>query len=55
MTEGEWSRFDEPASPAFAEKLRELGLTLVYHHHMGTVVQSERRDRPFDGRDRDLP
>ncbi|GAB1583199.1 myo-inosose-2 dehydratase [Phyllobacterium phragmitis] len=25
----------------FAERLREEGLQLVYHHHMGTVVQSE--------------
>ncbi|MGC1577520.1 MAG: myo-inosose-2 dehydratase [Beijerinckiaceae bacterium] len=40
MTEGEWSRLTSRLTQ-FAEKLRELGLTLVYHHHMGTVVQSE--------------
>ena len=26
----------------FAERAAEAGLTLCYHHHMGTVVQSER-------------
>ena len=40
MTDDEWTRFTSRLTP-FAEKLRELGLTLVYHHHMGTVVQSE--------------
>jgi inosose dehydratase len=40
MTEREWRRLTSRLTQ-FAEKLRELGLTLVYHHHMGTVVQSE--------------
>jgi inosose dehydratase len=40
MTDAEWARFTTRLT-GFAEKLRELGLTLVYHHHMGTVVQSE--------------
>jgi inosose dehydratase len=40
MTESEWSRLTSRLTQ-FAEKLRELGLTLVYHHHMGTVVQSK--------------
>lgn len=40
MTEGEWSRLTDRLT-SFAEKLRALGLILVYHHHMGTVVQSE--------------
>jgi inosose dehydratase len=40
MTESEWPRLTSRLTQ-FAEKLRELGLTLVYHHHMGTVVQSE--------------
>lgn len=40
MTEVEWSRLTSRLTQ-FAEKLRALGLTLVYHHHMGTVVQSE--------------
>ncbi|MBV9111434.1 MAG: myo-inosose-2 dehydratase [Hyphomicrobiales bacterium] len=39
MNENEWARFT-PRLTHFAEKLRELPLTLVYHHHMGTVVQS---------------
>lgn len=39
MTEGEWVRLTSRLTE-FAEKLRALGLTLVYHHHMGTVVQS---------------
>ena len=40
MTDGEWRRFTMRLT-SFAEKLHELGLALVYHHHMGTVVQSE--------------
>jgi len=40
MTQDEWTRFG-PRLTAFAEKLSGIGLTLVYHHHMGTVVQSE--------------
>jgi inosose dehydratase len=40
MTEVEWRRLTSRLTQ-FAEKLRELDLTLVYHHHMGTVVQSE--------------
>jgi inosose dehydratase len=37
----EWGRFGERYR-TFAEALRdEYGLQLVYHHHMGTVVQSE--------------
>jgi inosose dehydratase len=40
MTEPEWQRFTARLT-AFAEKLAGIGLTLVYHHHMGTVVQSE--------------
>jgi myo-inosose-2 dehydratase len=40
MSEGEWSRLT-PRLTQFAEKLHAIGLTLVYHHHMGTVVQGE--------------
>jgi inosose dehydratase len=40
MTHDEWTRFG-PRLTGFAEKLSGLGLTLVYHHHMGTLVQSE--------------
>ena len=40
MTEAEWRRFTGRLAE-FAKKLRGLGLRLVYHHHMGTVVQSE--------------
>lgn len=41
MSEAEWQSFTSGLT-AFAERLRdEDGLTLVYHHHMGTVVESE--------------
>ena len=40
MTDDEWSRLTTRLTQ-FAERLREFGLALVYHHHMGTVVQSE--------------
>jgi myo-inosose-2 dehydratase len=36
-----WRAFGERMSE-FAERVAETGLTLCYHHHMGTVVQSER-------------
>ena len=36
-----WGRFGMRLT-AFAQKLKqEYGLTLVYHHHMGTIVQTE--------------
>ncbi|MFI5011500.1 MAG: myo-inosose-2 dehydratase [Hyphomicrobiales bacterium] len=40
MTDAEWARFASGLT-AFAEKLDAVGLALVYHHHMGTVVQTE--------------
>ncbi|MFI4996197.1 MAG: myo-inosose-2 dehydratase [Hyphomicrobiales bacterium] len=40
MTEAEWRRFATGLT-VFAGKLEAIGLTLVYHHHMGTVVQTE--------------
>jgi myo-inosose-2 dehydratase len=39
MTKAEWSLF-LPRMTRFAELVKEFGLQLVYHHHMGTVVQT---------------
>lgn len=39
MTEAEWKRFTERLTK-LAELLRKEGFQLVYHHHMGTVVQT---------------
>ena len=39
MSEAEWALF-LPRMTRFAELVREAGLQLVYHHHMGTVVQT---------------
>jgi inosose dehydratase len=39
MSEDEWVRFNGGLT-AFAELLAQEGLTLVYHHHMGTVIQA---------------
>lgn len=39
MTEAEWKRFTERLTK-LAELLRKDGFQLVYHHHMGTVVQT---------------
>jgi inosose dehydratase len=39
MTEAEWQRFAQGLT-GFAERLDRIGLILVYHHHMGTVVQN---------------
>lgn len=41
LPHGVWGRFGMRLT-AFAQKIRqEYGLTLVYHHHMGTIVQTE--------------
>lgn len=41
LPHGVWGRFGMRLT-AFAQKLRqEYGLRLVYHHHMGTIVQTE--------------
>jgi inosose dehydratase len=37
----EWARYGARMTE-FAERLAEEGLKLCYHHHMGTIVQSER-------------
>ncbi|MGA2495848.1 MAG: myo-inosose-2 dehydratase [Roseiarcus sp.] len=39
MTKAEWSLF-LPRMTRFAELVKDFGLQLVYHHHMGTVVQT---------------
>ena len=39
LTDAEWSVF-LPRMTRFAELVKGFGLQLVYHHHMGTVVQS---------------
>ncbi len=39
MTDAEWDRFASRLT-AFAELVAAEGLPLVYHHHMGTVVQT---------------
>lgn len=40
MTDAEWAVF-LPRMTRFAERVKEAGLQLVYHHHMGTVIQTE--------------
>ena len=39
MTDAEWAVF-LPRMTRFAELVKDFGLQLVYHHHMGTVVQT---------------
>ena len=39
LTDAEWAVF-LPRMTRFAELVRDFGLQLVYHHHMGTVVQT---------------
>ena len=41
LTKAEWATFGAKMTE-FAERLAEVGLKPCYHHHMGTVVQSER-------------
>ncbi len=40
LSDDEWARFTRNLT-RFAEMMAEEGLTLVYHHHMGTVIQAE--------------
>jgi len=40
MTEAEWTRLTDGIE-ALAAFAAEQGITLVYHHHMGTVVETE--------------
>ncbi|WP_181708619.1 myo-inosose-2 dehydratase [Chthonobacter rhizosphaerae] len=40
MTEEDWAVF-LPRMTRFAELVKAEGLQLVYHHHMGTVIQTE--------------
>jgi inosose dehydratase len=41
LAKGEWAGFGAKMTE-FAERLAGEGLRLCYHHHMGTIVQSER-------------
>ena len=41
LAKGEWAGFGAKMTE-FAERLGGEGLKLCYHHHMGTIVQSER-------------
>jgi myo-inosose-2 dehydratase len=41
LAKGEWAGFGAKMTE-FAERLADQGLMLCYHHHMGTIIQSER-------------
>jgi inosose dehydratase len=41
LKKGEWAPYGAKMSE-FAERLADEGLKLCYHHHMGTIIQSER-------------
>lgn len=40
MAPGDWARFGDRLTE-LASRIAEDGLTLCYHHHMGTIVQTE--------------
>lgn len=40
MTDADWAIFD-PRITEFARRLKARGLWLAYHHHMGTVIESQ--------------
>ena len=51
LAPGEWPRFADRLEE-LGERLQGAGLTLAYHHHMGTVVQTEDEvDRLMDSCD----
>ena len=41
LRKGDWAPYGAKMTE-FAERLADAGLKLCYHHHMGTIVQSER-------------
>jgi inosose dehydratase len=41
LRRGDWAPYGAKMTE-FAERLADLGLKLCYHHHMGTIIQSER-------------
>jgi myo-inosose-2 dehydratase len=41
LAKGDWPGFGAKMTE-FAERLADAGLKLCYHHHMGTIIQSER-------------
>ena len=51
MKAGDWAEFGRRVTQVAEHTLNE-GVRLVYHHHMGTIVQSERRHRRLHERDR---
>ncbi len=53
LAAADWAQFGQRMTEIGDRTLAE-GVRLVYHHHMGTVVESESRDRRADGRDRAL-
>ena len=53
MSESEWGRLCDGLS-LLGKIAEEYGITLTYHHHMGTVVQTaEEIDRMMDGTDKE--
>ncbi len=53
MNDSEWARFCDGLS-LLGKIAKEYGITLTYHHHMGTVVQTAAEiDRMMDGTDSD--
>ena len=53
MNESEWGRLCDGLS-LLGKIAEEYGITLTYHHHMGTVVQTaEEIDRMMDGTDKE--
>jgi inosose dehydratase len=51
LSKGEWAGYGAKMTE-FAERLAGEGLKLCYHHHMGTIVQSERDLDAFMGHTR---
>jgi len=41
LGKGDWPAYGEKMTE-FAKRVADVGLKLCYHHHMGTIVQSER-------------
>lgn len=54
MNEKEWKRLTDGLN-RLGKAAREIGITLTYHHHMGTVIQTEEEiDRFMDSVDPEL-
>ena len=51
LADGDWAAYGKRLT-ALAERMADFGVGMAFHHHMGTIVETDQRGRPPDGLDR---